>query len=117
MTTIYQEFSANVRRLFVKPDGETHKLVHASLGIGSEAGELQSAVKAFWIYNRELDEGNVIEEIGDLLFYIEALCQVCDLSIPDCMVANIAKLRKRYPQGYSDQAANERADKCEDDCC
>lgn len=117
MTTIHEEFRDNVENLFVKPFDPVGRMVHASLGICTEAGEIGTTVKAHWIYGRPVDYGNLIEEIGDLLFYIEALCQTIGVEMNDCMAANVAKLRKRYPNGYSDQAANERADKCEDDCC
>lgn len=106
-----RKFEDNVQRLFVKPTDTTGRLVHAALGAASEAGEIASAVKAYWIYGRELDTENVIEEIGDTLFYLSALCAELGITLETCMLANIEKLNKRYPSGYSDAAANERADK------
>ena len=104
-------FKDNVRRLFVKPTDTVGRMVHAALGASSETGEIASAIKAHWIYGRELDTENVIEEIGDTLFYLSALCDEMGVTLETCMLANIDKLNKRYPDGYSDMAANERADK------
>lgn len=88
-------------------------LLHMVLGLSGESGELLDAVKKHVIYRKELDVANIIEEIGDLQFYIEGLCQAIGHSPGFCMAANIDKLQKRYANGYSDKAAQERADKCQ----
>lgn len=86
-------------------------MLHMVLGIAGEAGELVDAVKKHVIYNQELDVDNVVEEIGDLQFYIEGLCQAINSPPWFCIAQNINKLQKRYADGYSDQAAQERKDK------
>lgn len=69
------------------------------------------AIKKTWIYGKPLDRENVLEESGDLLFYLQALLTECGFTLDDAMTANVAKLRKRYPAGYTDAAAIARADK------
>lgn len=86
-------------------------LLHMVLGIAGEAGELVDAVKKAAIYRKKLDLQNVIEELGDLEFYMEGLRQGLALSREECLEANIEKLRVRYGNTYSDQAAQDRADK------
>lgn len=105
------EFAEHVARLFVKPSDETGRMVHAAMGISGEAGELIDAIKKTWIYGKPLDRENVLEESGDLLFYLQALLTECGFTIDEAMTANVGKLRKRYPQGYTDAAAIARADK------
>lgn len=86
--------------------------LHMAVGISGEAGELLDAIKKHTIYRKELDRDNVIEELGDLLFYMEGLCQGVGTTLEECKEENIKKLSKRYPNGfYTDQAAQERADK------
>lgn len=85
--------------------------LHAAVGISGEAGELLDAVKKIWIYNKPEDRMHMIEECGDILFYMTALLDMMQVSITDLMCANMIKLTKRYPVGYSDQAAQDRADK------
>lgn len=86
---------------------------HASC-IPSEAGELFDAVKKWVIYNKDLDLQNVIEEMGDIEFYLAGLRQVLGISRHQTLQANVDKLNKRYSLGnYSDQQAQERADKHE----
>ena len=92
--------------------GDDAHLVHMAVGISGEAGELLDAIKKKAIYRKELDRENVIEELGDLEFYMEGLRQGLGITREECLDANIAKLGKRY-EGlrYSDKAAHERADK------
>lgn len=87
-------------------------LVHAILGISGEVGELLDAIKKNTIYRKPLDKVNVIEELGDLEFYLEMLRQELGLSREECLQANIDKLSKRYDAGkYTNLAAIARADK------
>jgi NTP pyrophosphatase (non-canonical NTP hydrolase) len=86
-------------------------LIHMVMGIVGEAGELLDAIKKHTIYNKPLDVENIIEELGDLDFYAEGLRQILGLSRDEILAHNIAKLSKRYQDGYSDKAAQERADK------
>ena len=100
-----------VKQLF-KGDTREGMLTHAALGIAGEAGELVDAIKKHVIYGKTLDLANVREEIGDLRFYLEALCNVLDLNDQTIIQENINKLAKRYKDlTYSSGAAIERADK------
>ena len=63
------------------------------------------------MYEKDLDENNVIEELGDLEFYMEGIRQVLDLSRNDILEDNFNKLSHRYGTSYSNRAAVERADK------
>lgn len=93
-------------------DNSKLSVLHAAIGISGESGELLDAVKKHVMYNKPLDVPNVVEELGDLYFYMEALEQVLGLSKEDILQHNINKLSVRYPSGsYSDQQAQERADK------
>lgn len=85
---------------------------HAATGIAGEAGELIDAVKKNVVYGKPLDLTNVIEELGDLEFYMQALRSQLNLTREQTLEANIAKLEKRYSaRRYSNDAAINRADK------
>lgn len=87
-------------------------LLHSALGICGEAGELADAIKKAVIYCKPLDRENVVEELGDLEFYLEDLRQRLGITRKETLIHNWQKLAKRY-QGhqYSDQQAQDRADK------
>jgi NTP pyrophosphatase (non-canonical NTP hydrolase) len=95
----------------IRRNPRTAGLLHAVLGISGEAGELVDAVKKAVIYEKGLDIQNVIEELGDLEFYMEMLRQ--EIGVPRDVIVyyNILKLKKRYPDTYTDQHAIERKDK------
>lgn len=105
----YQSF---VGGLFKYDPDIKNMRMHAAIGISGEAGELIDAVKKNWVYNKELDLGNVKEELGDLMFYIQAMAQLCGFNTQDILQANADKLAKRYVGlKYSNTAAIARADK------
>lgn len=104
-------FEDHVKKLFVKPKQKIGKILHAAVGISGESGELLDAVKKTWIYGKELDCENIIEECGDLLFYITAILIHTKSGLNDAFEHNYKKLSKRYPNGYSDECALNRADK------
>lgn len=86
-------------------------LIHASLGLSSEAGEFADAIKKNIIYGKDLNVENAIEEIGDILWYCALACHTLGTTMHTVMHENIAKLKKRYPEKYSDSDAVERKDK------
>lgn len=105
-------YDAFVACLFKQFGNLTNDILHAAVGISGESGELLDAVKKTWIYNKPLDRANVIEELGDLRFYIQAMMNVLNISEQEVVQGNANKLAIRY-KGliYSDEAAQNRADK------
>lgn len=82
------------------------RLLHGVIGVCTEAGKLQDGLKRELFYGKELDAVNVLEECcGDLLWYIALTLDSCAYSMEEAMEKNIAKLRKRYPEKYSDEQA------------
>ena len=89
-------------------------LLHMVLGISGEAGELLDSIKKYVIYNKPIDLINIIEELGDLLFYIEGIKNELHITEKEILSYNVTKLSKRYKSlSYSDKAAVERKDKNE----
>jgi NTP pyrophosphatase (non-canonical NTP hydrolase) len=114
-----QKFAKHVdilfsRSLVVLPAPSPERLaslVHASGKLASEAGEMIDPIFAAWTYGRPLDSANILEEAGDILFYLQAILNTVGFTMQEVRQHNITKLAKRYPNGYSNTAANERADK------
>ena len=87
-------------------------LLHMCMGVMGEIGELIDAVKKSIIYQKPLDLENVVEEFGDIEFYLEGLRQGLNIDREETINKNISKLNKRYSTGaYSNKQAVERADK------
>lgn len=108
------EFSARERIISNDPiditvDGQLvpTRLLHGTLGLITESGEIADALKRWIYYGQDLDETNVKEEIGDCLWYLALICNTLGFDLEDVMESNIAKLKTRYPNKYNDYDAAE----------
>lgn len=68
------EYEKLARRTLKPLPLESHML-HMSMGLVGEIGELLDAVKKHLIYGKELDATNVTEEIGDCFYYVVGMCE------------------------------------------
>lgn len=84
------------------------RLLHASLGMATEAAELLDAIKRHIFYGAPLDDINIKEEIGDSDWYREIILDVFGWTDDDVKRTNIAKLSKRYPDGFVEKDAVDR---------
>lgn len=95
---------------------ERAMIIHNMIGIDSEGGEIIDIAKKLFIYGKEPDYTHVVEELGDLEFYMEGLRVAMGISRDQTIYANMKKLYKRYEDfNYSDTAAIARADKSKND--
>src|SRR5258706_14263308 len=74
-------------------------LLHMAVGVCGEAGELLDAVKKVSVYNKPVDLMNLIEELGDIEFYMEGIRQIYGITREVTLVRNLEKLEKRYAIG------------------
>ena len=101
MKTTYEEFQVMVNELGQRGKSQEEVVLHAAMGIGSEAGEIVGDVKQIRFQGHPVDKHHILLECGDLLFYIELMLTELDETIESAMRANICKLRTRYPDGFS----------------
>lgn len=105
----YDDFVCEIAK---EMGSETLNVLHAAVGVAGEAGELLDAVKKHWAYSKPLDRENVIEELGDLEYYMCLMRSVLGIARHEVLQANADKLAVRYAGlKYSDEAAQVRADK------
>lgn len=84
------------------------RLLHAAIGICTEAGEFFDPLKKYLFYSKPYDVVNLREELGDLLWYIAIACDALDTTIELEMARVIAKLQVRYPEKFTDYLADHR---------
>lgn len=95
-----------------KPASEQVMALHSAIGVAGEAGELADAIKKEYIYGKPRDLDNIIEELGDLEWYMQSVRNHYGVSRKHVLQCNADKLSKRYVSlRYSDAAAIDRADK------
>lgn len=83
----------------------TLMVLHALMGITTECGELMDQLKKHLIYGKELDGINIMEEDGDLRWYLSLLEFACGYSADTAQEKNIEKLRARYPNKFNEVSA------------
>jgi len=79
------------------------RLLHASLGMVTEAGELADMLKKHIFANKPLDLVNAKEELGDNLWYVALAIDVIQTTMREVMQMNIEKLQVRFPDRFSEQ--------------
>lgn len=108
----YQRLAA--RTLIDKPDFEvTDEDIMISwnaIGLAGEAGEIMELIKKGIFHQHGLDRAKLFKELGDVQWYVAALCTKLGFYMEDIMQANIDKLRERYPDGYNPGDSKARVD-------
>lgn len=85
-------------------------LLNGCLGLSGEAGELNDIVKKWIFHKKPLDREHMKKEIGDVCWYIADICHSMSFDLGEIFQMNIDKLKARYPEGFSEQRANNRSE-------
>lgn len=85
-------------------------LLNGCLGLSGEAGELNDLVKKWIFHKKPLDREHMKKEIGDVCWYIADICHSMGFDLGEIFQMNIDKLKVRYPEGFSEQRANNRSE-------
>jgi len=79
-----------------------------SLQLGMKTSIILEIIKKHIGHGHLLDEALLRTCLGTVLRYVIALCEAYNLNVLDVMSENLAKLEKRYPQGFSHEASKNR---------
>ena len=85
-------------------------LTYTALGLTGESGEVAEMVKKAFYHGHALDHGALSRELGDVLWYLAVMADGLGLSLESIAAENIAKLRARYPEGFSEERSRSRSD-------
>ena len=75
-------------------------VINGAMGLNGEAGEVIDIVKKWMYQGHNLDEAKLMDELGDVLWYVAILAHGLEVSIESLLEANIEKLKARYPDGF-----------------
>jgi NTP pyrophosphatase (non-canonical NTP hydrolase) len=81
-----------------------------ALGVAGEGGEVADYMKKVLFHRVPMDRDKLNKELGDTLWYLACLADYYGLKLSDVAYANIEKLKKRYPEGFTTEASIQRAD-------
>lgn len=93
---------------FILTDNE-FMIIWCAAGLAGEVGEVIDHIKKGLFHRHEIDRDKLKEELGDVMWYIAALCTKLGLDLDEVLAFNIKKLEKRYPNGYSSEDSKNRA--------
>ena len=83
-------------------------LINSVMGLCGESGEAIDIVKKHLAQGHELDREHLIDELGDIAWYLAETAQVLGVTLEEVLERNINKLKKRYPEGFETQKSLER---------
>ena len=86
------------------------RINHAAMGIVKEGGEILAELEKWLYYGRNPNFAKMQEELGDVLWYCAQLCNALGVNLDSVMRRNLAKLKHRYPEAYSQGGAPNRND-------
>lgn len=88
-------------------DGE-RRLIVAALGLAGEAGEFANLVKKLTAHGHAISDETLADELGDVLWYLAEAASTRGLDLAQIARENIAKLERRYPEGFSQERSINR---------
>lgn len=84
-------------------------LINGVMGLCGEAGEAIDIVKKHLAQGHALDREHLIEELGDIAWYIAEVASVLEIDLEEVFSRNIEKLKKRYPDGFDEARSCQRS--------
>ena len=81
---------------------------NVGLGIAGEAGEVADIVKKHLYQGHPLDHDKLLEEVGDVAWYLALAATVAGVTMESVLMGNIVKLLGRYPDGFEPEKSINR---------
>ena len=83
-------------------------LINGVMGLCGESGEAIDIVKKWLAQGHALDKVKLAKELGDIAWYLAETAYALEIPLEDILQANIEKLKKRYPEGFSSERSLNR---------
>lgn len=85
----------------IKTRNDNADLLYLTGKLSAEAAEASQHVLKQRYHGKPLNTAELLEEIGDCLWYIANVCAMLDVTMEMVAADNIAKLRKRHGESYN----------------
>ncbi len=104
------EYQKEAMRTWSNRLSHDEMLVNGVMGLCGESGEVIDLVKKHLHHGHDLSKEKMIEELGDVCWYIAELATYLEIDFSDILDANVAKLKKRYPNVLTFEDSHHRKD-------
>ena len=85
-------------------------LLNGVLGLCGESGEVSDYIKKWKFQGHDLNKDKLLNELGDVCWYIAVLAKALETDLETVMNLNIKKLKNRYPNGFEAERSINRED-------
>jgi NTP pyrophosphatase (non-canonical NTP hydrolase) len=110
-----EEYRIEIERTMNPELTEKEKLSMLALGLAGEAGEVVDSIKKIYYHGHPMKRKDLVKELGDFEWYSQHIKKHFGIADSEIYEANIAKLQKRYKEGFSEKASLERVDTLPDE--
>lgn len=76
-------------------------LLNSVMGLCGESGEAIDIVKKWLCQGHTLDKEHLIKELGDVAWYLAEAATALGVPLEEVLQLTLAKLEKRYPNGFT----------------
>jgi NTP pyrophosphatase (non-canonical NTP hydrolase) len=102
------EYQAAAARTTNPKLSDKERLFDAAAGLAEESGEILGLVRKHVFQSHPLSHDRLQIELGDALWCLAITAESSGMTLEQIASANVAKLRARYPEGYTDTASKNR---------
>jgi NTP pyrophosphatase (non-canonical NTP hydrolase) len=102
------EYQRLAQRTSRRDLSQEEHLLNAMLGLSGETGECCDLVEKSRYQDNRMIEEPLIDELGDVLWYVAEAASAIGVPLGGVAMHNIAKLRERYPDGFDPERSLHR---------
>jgi NTP pyrophosphatase (non-canonical NTP hydrolase) len=109
----FNEYQEKSKRTMPELGNETQieeAFINYTFGLVGESAEYMDHIKKFIFHGHDFDYNYTKEELGDVLHYLAGLATLSGFGLEEIAQGNIEKLKRRYPNGFSEERSVNRDD-------
>jgi len=108
----FDEYQKEAIKTALNQDTEFLTLMYRTLGLVGEAGEVAEKVKKILRDKggevSEADKQEIIKEMGDVMWYLQALADYLEIPLSQVAEVNLAKIHSRKTRGVTKGSGDNR---------
>jgi len=109
----FDDYSNAAKRTALIPPREPESFYYGALGLAGEAGEIANKIKKVirdndGMFDSRLHGEVIAQELGDVLWYLWYMAEVCGFTLDQVAAMNIQKLQDRKDRGVISGSGDNR---------
>lgn len=108
----FDDYQKEAMQTAIDPGRNFETFLYRTLGLAGEAGEVAEKVKKILRDKKgkinDSDKEEILKELGDVLWYIQALSDYFEVPLSEVAKGNLAKIHDRKKRGVSSGSGDNR---------